>query len=65
MNETHYTIEITKAIQFIVADFIYGDWLPQSQFERGAGVDLEIFDHSTYQLNQENSQMLYRIPLAK
>lgn len=43
-------------------DFIYGIWLPTSNFQRRKGYDFEIFDKK-YSLSDENSASYYYLPI--
>jgi AraC family transcriptional regulator len=43
-------------------DYIYGFWLPQSDFKRAKGYDIEIFDHRL-RLDQPDSVSVYCIPI--
>jgi len=66
--EQEYAVfEVVGKAQFchIAADYIYGIWLPQSNYTRGLGMDLEIFDHKLYNPEDSNSKMLYCIPIRK
>lgn len=42
--------------------YIYGTWLPQSQYKRAPGDDLELFDHR-FDLRSEDSISEYFIPI--
>lgn len=48
----------------ITADFIYGIWLPQSDFIRSDGFDLELFDHALYNSEDPNSLFYYCLPIT-
>ena len=47
----------------VIADFVYGIWLPKSGYRRGDGYDIEVFNHETYKLDHPDSIMNYCIPI--
>lgn len=49
----------------VTTDYIYGIWLPDSEYSRGKGVDFEIFDNQTYTVNDKDSLSYYLLPVQK
>jgi AraC family transcriptional regulator len=47
----------------VTTDYIYGIWLPESGYERAAGVDYELFDHKVYDFNNPKSISYYFLPI--
>ncbi len=47
----------------IVADYIYGIWLPQADFQRDLGLDFELFDHQLYRPESSDSVHSYFLPI--
>ncbi len=46
------------------SDYIYGIWLPQSEYQRARGHDYEVFDRH-YRLKDPSSRSLYFIPVQR
>ncbi len=44
-------------------DYVYGIWLPESDFKRDVGIDFEQFPYSTYSLNDANSIGTFWLPI--
>ncbi|MCB0411813.1 MAG: GyrI-like domain-containing protein [Bdellovibrionales bacterium] len=51
-------------VSSVTMDYIYGIWLPQSDYKRGSGYDFEIFD-SRYNPSDDKSISTYYLPIIK
>lgn len=65
-REQYYAVfEVTGSLEscHVTTDYIYGIWLPQSNFTRSSGPDFELFDHKTYVRGHEKSVSYYYLPI--
>ncbi|MBT3584533.1 MAG: effector binding domain-containing protein [Halobacteriovoraceae bacterium] len=65
--ETQYAVFTNKGTgekTFYTANYIYGTWLPLSDYLRADGDDLEYFDHR-YHLSNRDSLSDYYLPIVK
>lgn len=66
LPELQYAVfEVTGHLEscHVTTDYIYGIWLPQSEFARANGPDFELFDHKVYKRGQANSVSYYFLPI--
>lgn len=66
-EQTYAMFEVTGAADscHIVADYVYGIWLPQSKYKRAEGVDVEIFDNNLYRYFQKSYKSFYCLPVVE
>lgn len=64
-SQEYAAFEVTGYLEscHVTTDYIYGIWLPQSQFLRGQGPDFELFNHSLYRRGDPNSISFYYLPI--